>query len=105
MPRHFEDTRCKVFIVTVDGRQSGWSRGMRFPDLGRLFIRLGAYDAVNLDGGGSTEAWVRRRRPVYCERPADVGGCFANRPSDPGERPAVMSLVVLPKADDGDPPR
>jgi hypothetical protein len=99
------DTRCKTFIVTVDGRQSGWSRGMRFPDLGRLFIRLGAYDAVNLDGGGSTEAWVRRRRPVYCERPASVGGCFANRPSDPGERQAVMSLVVLPNPDSGDPPR
>jgi hypothetical protein len=100
-----KDTRCKVFIVTVDGRQSGWSRGMRFPDLGRLMIRLGAYDAINLDGGGSTETWIRRRRSVYCERPAGVGGCFANRPSDPAERPAVMALVVLPRTDPGDPPR
>ena len=100
-----KDTRCKVYIVTVDGRQSDWSRGMRFPDLGRLMIRLGAYDAVNLDGGGSTETWVRRRRPAYCKRPADVGGCLANRPSDPTERPAVMSLVVLPRTDAGDPSR
>ena len=24
-------TICRMFIVTVDGRQQGWSRGMRFP--------------------------------------------------------------------------
>ena len=94
-----------MFIVTVDGRQSDWSRGMRFPDLGRLMIRLCAYDAVNLDGGGSTETWIRRRRAAYCQRRAHVGGCFAYRPSDGQERQAVMSLVVLPRVDAGDPPR
>ena len=96
-------TICRMFIVTVDGRQSGWSRGMRFPDLARVMLRLGADDAVNLDGGGSTEAWIEERRAAYCERRAAVGGCFANRPSDGNERPAVMSLALLPHPDNGDP--
>jgi len=96
-------TTCRMFIVTVDGRQEGWSRGMRFPDLARVMLRLGADDAVNLDGGGSTETWISERRPAYCERRATVGGCFANRPSDGNERPAVMSLALLPHPDDGDP--
>lgn len=96
-------TICKVFIVTVDGRQSGWSRGMRFPDLARVFLHLGADEAFNLDGGGSTEAWIADRRPSYCEDVASVGGCFANRPSDGNERPAVMSLALLPGRDTGDP--
>ena len=96
-------TICRMFIVTVDGRQQGWSRGMRFPDLARVMLRLGADDALNLDGGGSTEAWISERRAAYCERRATVGGCFANRPSDGNERPAVMSLALLPHPDNGDP--
>lgn len=96
-------TICRMFIVTVDGRQSGWSRGMRFPDLARVMLHLGADDAVALDGGGSTEAWINERRPAYCELRATVGGCFANRPSDGNERSAVMSLALLPHHDDGDP--
>ena len=96
-------TICRMFIVTVDGRQSGWSRGMRLPDLARVMLRLGADDAVNLDGGGSTLAWIHERRAAYCERRATVGGCFANRISDGNERTAVMSLVLLPHRDNGDP--
>ena len=76
---------------------------MRFPDLARVFLHLGADEAFNLDGGGSTEAWIAERRPSYCEGVATVGGCFANRPSDGNERPAVMSLSLLPERDPGDP--
>jgi exopolysaccharide biosynthesis protein len=44
---------------------------------------LGAREALNLDGGGSTTMTVRRR--------------VVNRPSDPsGERPVSAGLFVLP---------
>jgi exopolysaccharide biosynthesis protein len=44
---------------------------------------LGARDALNLDGGGSTAMAVRGRR--------------ANLPSDPGgERPVSDAILVLP---------
>lgn len=42
-----------VYIVTVDGRQDS-SAGMRMSHLAELMISLGCYNAVNLDGGGST---------------------------------------------------
>ncbi|HXF35664.1 MAG TPA: phosphodiester glycosidase family protein, partial [Actinomycetota bacterium] len=45
---------CRYLLVTVDGRQPDWSRGVRFPALGALLVELGAWDALNLDGGGST---------------------------------------------------
>ncbi len=42
-----------LFLVAVDGRQTS-SRGMRMSHLAELMISLGCYNAVNLDGGGST---------------------------------------------------
>ena len=43
-----------LFLVVVDGRQKGWSWGLKTEQLGQLFRSLGAYRAVNLDGGGSS---------------------------------------------------
>ena len=69
----------KVLMVTVDGRQKD-SVGMTLYELARLMRSLGARDAINLDGGGST-AMV-------------VGGKLVNRPSDGVER-AVSDALVL----------
>ncbi|WP_188113440.1 phosphodiester glycosidase family protein [Nocardioides humilatus] len=46
------DTK-EIIILVVDGRQS-FSRGYTMVELGNLMRRLGAEDALNLDGGGST---------------------------------------------------
>lgn len=43
-----------VWWVVVDGRQPGYSEGMTLPELAALLAELGATDAINLDGGGST---------------------------------------------------
>ena len=40
-------------LVVVDGRQSGYSRGMTLTELSELFLSLGCVDAYNLDGGQS----------------------------------------------------
>lgn len=80
----------KVLLVTVDGRQPGYSVGMTPVQFARLFRRLGATWALNLDGGGSTTLWV--------------DGRIVNRPSDPGgERSVGSSLLVLKERDRGDP--
>lgn len=42
-----------MYIVAVDGRQD-ISRGMSMPQLAKLMVSLGCHNAVNLDGGGST---------------------------------------------------
>lgn len=47
----------KVILVVVDGRQ-GHSHGATLYELARLFVELGAWRALNLDGGGSSEMFV-----------------------------------------------
>ena len=78
-----------VLLVVVDGR-SERSVGMSLVELGRTFVSLGAADALNLDGGGSSAMWIR-------------GSGIVNRPSDPGgERAVVNAIVVLPAGDAGE---
>ena len=79
-----------VFLVTVDGRQPGHSVGMSLPELAELMSgdlarftrsRRNAWQAINLDGGGSTTMVVREQ--------------VVNRPSDQtGERPVANALLV-----------
>jgi hypothetical protein len=71
-----------LLLVTVDGRRPGWSVGMTLPEAARLMRSLGARDALNLDGGGSSTMTVR--------------GEVVNRPSDRIERPVSDGLFVFP---------
>jgi hypothetical protein len=48
----------KLLWVTVDGRTSA-GEGMTIGELARLMVDLGAAQAINLDGGGSTTLWIR----------------------------------------------
>ena len=43
-----------VYIAVVDGRQPTWSVGMTLPELANVLIGMGAWRAINLDGGGSS---------------------------------------------------
>lgn len=47
-----------VVLVTISGRSISY-RGMRQSELAEFMIQLGAYQAINLDGGGSTEMIYR----------------------------------------------
>jgi len=91
MPPSFIDTRHprtavgvnasgELLLVTVDGRQ-GISAGASLPELARRMKDLGAVNAINLDGGGSTTAVVR--------------GWVVNSPSGGKERPVANALLVL----------
>jgi hypothetical protein len=99
------NTRCYVYLITVDGRQQGWSRGMTLTRFAQEFRNQSppAYDAFNLDGGGASEMWVFQRSPAYCETHPSAGGCIVNRPSDGDERAAITTIQVLPGADPGEP--
>ncbi len=70
-----------VYFVTVDGRQQS-SVGMSLIEFGDLMIELGCYEALNLDGGGSTTMVVQ--------------GKVVNLPSDAnGERPVANALLLI----------
>ena len=70
-------------LVVVDGRRA-WSVGMSLTELADQLLALGAFQAMNLDGGGSSTLWVR--------------GTIVNYPSDPaGERPVGNALMIVPR--------
>ena len=71
----------KFLMMTVDGRQPGVSVGMSLQELADYLFSLGAVDAMNLDGGGSTTMFL--------------DGKVVNKPSDPnGERKIGDAIVV-----------
>lgn len=47
-----------LYLVTVDGRQ-GHSVGATLPEMAEVMLHIGAWSALNLDGGGSTSMVVR----------------------------------------------
>jgi len=44
----------KLVLVVIDGRQPGYSEGATLPELAEVLLVAGAWNALNLDGGGST---------------------------------------------------
>ena len=73
-------TDGEILLVVVDGRRIS-SRGISLEGLAELMLELGAVEAMNLDGGGSSTM-------VY-------EGRVVNRPSDGFERPVSVALVVI----------
>jgi hypothetical protein len=74
----------RILLVTVDGRQPELSVGMSIGELAALLRELGAVEAINMDGGGSTAMVVM--------------GQVVNSPSDlTGERPVSDALLVFPR--------
>lgn len=72
----------RILLVTVDGRQPEKSVGMTIAELASLLIELGAVEAINMDGGGSTTMVA--------------GGRVVNSPSDlSGERPVGDAILVM----------
>jgi exopolysaccharide biosynthesis protein len=43
-----------VYLITIDGRQPGFSDGATLFETAEWLRRFGAYQGLNLDGGGST---------------------------------------------------
>lgn len=82
----------KVYIMAVDGRNFWYSNGMTFEELGQCMLALGAYNSVNLDGGGSTTFFVRKT-PDFSDDRFEI----RNWPSDNGgaERPVADGLLLI----------
>lgn len=48
-----------VYLMTIDGRQPTYSIGATYEEVGRWMLEFGAWEALNLDGGGSTTMVTR----------------------------------------------
>ena len=64
-----------LYLVAVDGRQEGYSEGVDLAELGELMGLLGATEAMNLDGGGTTSMAIEGEdgEPRLVNRPIDGG--------------------------------
>ncbi len=71
-----------LILATVDGRKPGVTVGANFHEAAQLMRWLGATQAINLDGGGSTAMVVKNK--------------VVNKPSDGRERSVGDALLVLP---------
>lgn len=82
-----------VLFIVVDGR-SKESAGMSMEELQTIVTWLGAVDALNLDGGGSSAMYVL----------GNEKGEIVNHPSDnkkfdnQGERRVANAIIVTPKS-------
>jgi hypothetical protein len=71
----------RVLLVAIDGRRPGHSVGASFEESAAVMRALGAREALNLDGGGSTGM--------------TIGSDLVTRPSDPtGERPIADAILI-----------
>jgi len=51
----FGNSDTQMFLVVVDGRGRDGSPGMTLQELANFIVSLGAKDAINFDGGGSSQ--------------------------------------------------
>ncbi len=70
----------ELIALVCDGRRTGIDAGLSLPELADLMVDLGARQAINLDGGGST-ALIHH-------------GHLLNRPYDAQDHPAINSRAV-----------
>ncbi|MDD4496330.1 MAG: phosphodiester glycosidase family protein, partial [Eubacteriales bacterium] len=82
----------ELIVVTVDGRQDA-SLGLTQYELAELMLELGAYNAINLDGGGSTAMAARL--------PGDLSASLVNIPSDGAVRKVANVLGIFSSAPKG----
>ena len=78
------DGRRLLFLV-IDGRSAS-SRGYTMVELANMMIALGADNALNLDGGGSSTLYSRKVT-------GEMG--VINEPSDGGERKVANGLGIF----------
>ncbi|ARQ71351.1 phosphodiester glycosidase family protein [Streptomyces marincola] len=74
-----------MYILTVDGRQAH-SGGVTLTELAVMMADLGAHNALNLDGGGSTTFLARE--------PGDTAPEVVGRPSDGHQRSVPNGLAI-----------
>lgn len=75
-----------LVLVVVDGRREGEASGMSLLELANLMQGLGCRDALNLDGGGSSEMALRDPKTGQLQ--------VVNHPSDGRER-AVANVLGI----------
>jgi exopolysaccharide biosynthesis protein len=91
-----------LILMTIDGRQRGYSEGATSFEESEWLTRFGAYNGINLDGGGSTHLWVSEHegetyavnRPTENRRVSNHLGIYA-APLIPEPTTSALALAAL----------
>jgi hypothetical protein len=75
-----------VIMLVADGR--GTSVGVSLPELAQIMIDLGCVEAMNLDGGGSTQMGAK----------TSGGYAVVNTPSETRSVPSILAVVPIDSA-------
>ena len=89
----FNKDNTEIIFVTIDGRNKNYI-GATQTELAKIMMELGAYNVINLDGGGSTTMGVDFLQNGNIE--------VVNFPSDGKQRPIVTGLGVFNTAPESD---
>ena len=89
----FNKDDSEIIMVTIDGRHKDYV-GAKQTELAKIMIDLGAYNAVNMDGGGSTTMGVDFLR--------NANVTVVNIPSDGRERKIASGVGVFNNYPDSD---
>ncbi|HEV7624927.1 MAG TPA: phosphodiester glycosidase family protein [Streptomyces sp.] len=89
----FSKDGSRMHVLTVDGRQPA-SGGVTLTELALMMEDLGAYNAINLDGGGSSTLLARE--------PGSASPQVENAPSDGEEREVPNGLALTAPKGSGD---
>lgn len=76
--------RTKIYSVVIDGRNAAISAGITLDDQGYVLKALGAWEGVNLDGGGSSCLYINEE--------------IKNHPSDGTERYVGNGVIFFSNA-------
>lgn len=85
--------KSEMIFLTIDGRDKSF-KGVSENTLADIMLDLGAYEALNLDGGGSTTMAINPYR--------DFNAKIVNRPSDGSPRRVINSFAAFNTAKAGD---
>jgi hypothetical protein len=69
----------RILLLVADGRRDSYSVGLSLDEVADLFLEKGAVEAMNLDGGGSTQM--------------AVPGAYINSPSENRAVPSILAIV------------
>jgi exopolysaccharide biosynthesis protein len=102
--------RTRLWLIVIDGRQKNYSEGVTLSELADIALEIGAYEALNLDGGGSTtmvmmdgdeiqtlNSPIHKRIPMW-ERPVGnhLGIFVLNEDGDTVQAPMTSTADIVP---------
>jgi phosphodiester glycosidase len=107
----YDKTLQNLFLVMVEGRHDD-SRGMTFDELGKFLVKLGCWEGMAFDGGGSSGLYVAGKGLVsksmggfnQPEERAVANGLLITVPKSPSEKKSPAKDSSKPAAKDAPKP-